>query len=108
MYTHFVLLYNAVEKLYIFFLTQTQKVLNDLERTRLSRRNMNWLHPHPSPQHVVSLSRSLRIGNELANGGGVGVGEEPNHTRGEKALVIYESFNNICTNIFEMLKIFAF
>ncbi len=78
MYTHFVLLCNAVETLYTFFLTQTQKVLNDLERTRLSRRNMNWLLPHPSPPQVVSLS------GELADGRGVGVGKEPNQTKARK------------------------
>ncbi len=50
----------------------TQSVLNDLQRTSLSRRCMIWLLPHHQYSCVSPVER------------GEGVGEEPNHTTERK------------------------
>jgi hypothetical protein len=56
-----------------------QRVLNNLWRTRLSRRRMIWLLPFPSP---VSSASCLSFSVLREMGGG---GEEPNNTvDGEK------------------------
>jgi hypothetical protein len=65
-----------------------QRVLNDLQRIRLSR--MIWLlsHPRPPPRkHVVSLSHSSSVSLvELTDGRrGRELGEESNHTTSKKS-----------------------
>jgi hypothetical protein len=66
-----------------------QRVLNDLKRTRRSRRRMIWSPPPPTPpplsrQQVVSLSQSSCVSPAEFTEGGGGVREEPNHTSAEK------------------------
>jgi hypothetical protein len=60
-----------------------QRVLNDLRRTRLFRRLMIWLLPHPlSCEQVVSLSQSSCVSPvELTDRRG---GKDPNHTTARK------------------------
>jgi hypothetical protein len=66
----------------------SQRVLNDLQRTRLSRRRMIWLHTQPllpplSRLKVVSLFQSYGL---FLTGVGLGGGEEPepDHTTTRK------------------------
>jgi hypothetical protein len=64
--------------------SERQRELNDLQRTRLSRRRMIWLLSHPlhTLSRLVSLSQSSCVlPVELTEGrGGEVVGEEPDHT----------------------------
>ncbi len=73
-----------------------QRVLNDLKRTRLSRRLMIWLLSHPLPlsrQQVVSLSPSSCVSPvELTEGG---QWERSQIIRQRESLVIYESFSTL-------------
>jgi hypothetical protein len=66
----------------IFLSRQDQRVMNDLKRTRLSRRRMIWLLPQPSCQQVVFFSQSSCVFPvELTDGRG----EETNHTMRRKS-----------------------
>jgi hypothetical protein len=70
-----------------------QRVLNDLWRTRLSRRRMIWLLPHLLPhlrQQVFPLFQSscvspLELTDGIGGRGWKGVGEEPKSYDDEKA-----------------------
>jgi hypothetical protein len=67
----------------------SQRVLNDLQRARLSRGRLIRLLAHPLPFPVSKLDRrnseKLRKRDHLLTGEGVkGVGEELNHTTARK------------------------
>jgi hypothetical protein len=73
------------------YLTSTQRVLNGLQRTRLSRRRMILFLPLPPPPSPVSKfdlrhTGRLRKRDKLVTGsqGIKGVGEEPNRTTTKK------------------------
>jgi hypothetical protein len=71
--------------------TSEQRELNDLWRTRLSRRRITWLlsHPLPSPTPLspVSSTGKLRKKDNSLTGGGVGewVGGRAKSDDNEKA-----------------------
>ncbi len=73
------------------FCSMYQRVLNDLQRARLSRVQKDLVpHPPPPPSSVSKLDRRhtgrLRKRDKLLTGeGGKGVGEEPNHTTAKTA-----------------------
>ncbi len=69
----------------------SQRVLDNLWRTRLSRRRMIWLLPSPSPVSKLSFFFSLACVSPV-DGRWEGGGEEPNN--GE-SLVLYQSFNTL-------------
>ncbi len=81
-----------------------QRGLNDLQRTRLSRRHMIWLLPHPLPSPVSKLDRRhtgrlRKRDNLLTEEGG----------RRRESLVFYKSFNTLCSNAqtaYILLKVF--
>ncbi len=70
---------NMKNQFYLAVYSGNQKVLNDL-RTRLSRRCVIWLLPHPSLP-LPATHRKTEKERQLADGrrGGVGVWKEPNH-----------------------------
>jgi hypothetical protein len=67
-----------------------QRVLNDLQWTRLSGGRIIWLHPHSSPPTHRKAEKERKL---VDSSGWVeeGEGEEPNHT----SLVLYKSFNTL-------------
>ncbi len=78
-----------------------QIVLNNSQRTRLSRLRKTWLLPHPPPFPVSSLSLFLSFGvskgelrkkDNLLTGEGRGWGRSQN-TRQRASLVLYNSFS---------------
>jgi hypothetical protein len=102
---------NIYITLYIMY-NIIQRVLNDLERIRISRRRMIWLLPHTlSRQQVVSLSRSSCVSSvEFTDGrGGSRGGEEPNQETARKP---WSSINHkkLSDTLFSMItysKVFA-
>ncbi len=83
---------------HISFQRLEKRMLNDLYRTRLSRRRMIWLlsHPFPSPVTVSRLYLFLSLPvcrrSSLPTGEGGEVGERE-IIRGRESLVLYKSFN---------------
>ena len=65
----------------------SQRALNYFQRSRLSRRLMIWLLPHPLPLSLCAFFLSLPVCNlsSLTAGKGGGVWEEPNHATAKKA-----------------------
>ncbi len=61
-----------------------QRVLNDLQITRLSRHRTISPTPFPSPVSKLSLFLSLPLCRLSSLRMGEGVGEEPNHTTAKK------------------------
>jgi hypothetical protein len=80
--------HNSTGSIYRKNLSLIWSVLNDLSRTRLSRRRMIWLHLHPLPPPVSILSLILSflcVAFELTYGRGVGGGGGAKSCDGKKA-----------------------
>jgi hypothetical protein len=84
--------------------TCTQRLLNDLQKPRLSRVHMIWLLPHPLPllscqQARPATHRKTEKERQLCSREGEErVGEEPN-LKLQESLVLYKSFITLCLYI---------
>jgi hypothetical protein len=76
---------NGVGPLLSSYVYIQRVLLNDLWRTRRSRRPIIWLHPHPYPHSSVSKLDRRHLGDSLLTGEGKGKGGGAKSYDGEKA-----------------------
>ncbi len=82
-----------------------QRILNDLQRARLSRGRMNWLLAHTLPPSPVSKfdrrhTGRLRKRDNLLREEGLGRGWSKSQIiQPQESLVLYESFSILCVGL---------
>ncbi len=82
----------SLESLFWAFIPRIQRVLNNLQRPRFSRRRMIWLLPSPLDRR--DTGRVRKRDNLLTGEGGRG---RSLITRRRGSLALYKSFNTLCS-----------